>query len=430
MLLELRIQNLAVIERLSVRLEPGLNVLSGETGAGKSIIVGALSLLLGERASADTVRAGASKAVVEGVFDVAPPPAIAELLHQQGIESEDGLLILRREVVSEGRSRAWVNGAASTATLLSDIGRLLVDLRGQHEHQTLLRADEQRGILDAYAGALELSATVAAAHGRARAARERLAELERRRREAEQRADYLRFQVSETEAANLRAGEEEDLEIEAKRLEHADELARLATRLHDELYAGDRSTTTRLAELRRVLDHLVRIDASQADARELLESGYFALEELGRRMGDYAAGIDHDPERLNAARHRLDLLYRLKSKYGPTLEDVQAILASAKAELDLVDDADITRAELEQELSAANADLTTAAARLTERRAAAARQLSTDIMAVLPDLGMTSGRFEVGLDPLTEVSAHGAENVHFRVSLNAGFDPRELSRIA
>src|SRR5512145_184784 len=143
MLLELRIQNFAVIERLSVRLEPGLNVLTGETGAGKSIIVGALSLLLGERASADAVRTGADKAVVEGVFDVARHAEITTRLQQQGIEAEEGLLILRREVAAEGRSRAWVNGAASTATFLSQLGDLLVDLHGQHEHQALLRADEQ-----------------------------------------------------------------------------------------------------------------------------------------------------------------------------------------------------------------------------------------------------------------------------------------------
>ncbi|MGH7461336.1 MAG: AAA family ATPase, partial [Longimicrobiales bacterium] len=182
MLLELRIQNFAVIERLTLRLEPGLNVLSGETGAGKSIVVGALSLLLGERASADAVRTGASKTVIEGVFDVASHPRIVELLQQQGIESEDGLLILRREVAAEGRSRAWVNGAASTATLLAEIGRWLVDLHGQHEHQTLLRADEQRALLDAFAGASDVATATLLQHGRLRVARERLQDLERRRR--------------------------------------------------------------------------------------------------------------------------------------------------------------------------------------------------------------------------------------------------------
>src|SRR5262245_6549147 len=166
MLLELRIENFAVIERLSVRLNGGLNALTGETGAGKSIVVGALSLLLGERASSDTVRGGKGKAVVEGVFDIGEHPGINEVLQQQGIEAEEGLLILRREVAAEGRSRAWVNGAASTATLLAELGRLLVDLHGQHEHQTLLRAEQQRTLLDAFGGAAEAALAVRNAHGR------------------------------------------------------------------------------------------------------------------------------------------------------------------------------------------------------------------------------------------------------------------------
>src|SRR5690606_6596464 len=166
MLIELRIQNYAVIDRLAVRLEPGLNVLTGETGAGKSIIVGALSLLMGERASAEYVRTGADKAIIEGVFDVADRPEVLSLLESQGLSAEDGLVILRREVAAEGRNRAWVNGSAATASLLGELGRRLIDLHGQHEHQTLLRSEEQRAILDAYAGASELAEEVREAHGR------------------------------------------------------------------------------------------------------------------------------------------------------------------------------------------------------------------------------------------------------------------------
>ncbi len=189
MLIELRIQNFAVIDRLTVHLEPGLNVLTGETGAGKSIVVGALSLLLGGRASADVVRTGAEKATIEGVFDVARHSAVLSLLADQGLEAEDGLLILRREVAAEGRSRAWVNGAATTAGFLGDLGRHLVDLHGQHEHQTLLRTEEQRAILDAFAGATELAGQVYEAHARLQRARRALDDFEQRRKEVEQRAD-------------------------------------------------------------------------------------------------------------------------------------------------------------------------------------------------------------------------------------------------
>ena len=430
MLLEIRIQNFAVIEQLSLRLEPGLNALTGETGAGKSIIVGALSLLLGERASAETVRVGAAKAVVEGVFDVAAHPPIAELLQHQGIECEDGLLILRREVAAEGRSRAWVNGAASTVTLLASIGRLLVDLHGQHEHQTLLRAEEQRAMLDAYAGATELARDVRLGFGRQRAAEQGLAELDRKRREAEQRADYLRFQVNEIGGAGIRPGEDEDLETESKRLEHADELMRLSARLHADLAGDNRSVTNRIGELRRVLDQLVRIDPSQQDTIELLQTGYFALEELGQRMADYSSSIEHDPERLNIVRHRLDLLYRLKSKYGPTASDVAHTLETARAELDLIDGADFTRAELEAELQAARAELAGLARQLTKARKRAAERLGGEVRSILPDLGMASGNFQVTLEPVTAPGGQGAEDVRFLVALNAGFEPRDLSRVA
>jgi DNA repair protein RecN (Recombination protein N) len=430
MLLELRIANFAVIEQLSIHLESGLNALTGETGAGKSIIVGALSLLLGERASADSIRAGAPKAVVEGVFDVASRKDILAALAEQGIEANEGLLILRREVALEGRSRAWVNGAASTATLLGELGRVLVDLHGQHEHQTLLKRDEQRDILDEYAGAGAVAAAVRQGHVRVRELEQQLLDLERRKREAEQRADYLRFQANEIETAQLRAGEEEEIAAEAVRLEHAEELTGLARSLHETVYASEKSITSKLSELRRTLDHLIRIDASQSDARELLESAYYGLEELGRRMGDYADGIEYDPARLELVRRRLDLLFRLKSRYGPALEDVIAAGEKARAELNLVDDAALTRRELEQDLEVARADLKRTAADLSKQRRKAAARLQKEVAALLPDLGMTNGRFEIAFESHPHITATGAESAELRIALNAGFEPRSLARIA
>ena len=206
MLTELRIRNFALIDQLSVRLGPGLNVLSGETGAGKSIIVGALSLLLGERALSDVVRAGAERASVEGVFDVAGNAAVLSWLDEHGIDAEEGLAVLRREVAREGRNRAWINGTPATATLLGELGAVLVDLHGQHEHQTLLRREEQRAILDAYAGTAPRVAQVGGAHRALRAVRGEAEELERRRREAAQRADFLRFQAEEIEGAAFARG--------------------------------------------------------------------------------------------------------------------------------------------------------------------------------------------------------------------------------
>jgi DNA repair protein RecN (Recombination protein N) len=430
MLLELRIQNFAVIEQLSVHLESGLNALTGETGAGKSIIVGALGLLLGERASADSIRTGAQKAVVEGVFDVANRKDILKALAEQGIEANEGLLILRREVAVEGRSRAWVNGAASTAALLGELGRMLVDLHGQHEHQTLLRRDQQRDILDDYAGATDLAREVAGAHARVRDLETELANLERRRLEAEQRSDYLRFQANEIEIAKPRIGEEDEIVNESVRLEHAEELANLSRHLHDSVYADEKSITSRLGEIRRTLDHLIRIDASQQEAKELLDTAYYALEDLGQRMGEYADGIEYDPARLEELRQRQDLLFRLKSKYGPSIEDVITTGEKARAELNLVDDAAVARQDLEKSLASARSQLEKQAADLSRQRKKAATKLQKDVSALLPDLGMGAGRFELALEPETNITSSGAESVEFRIALNAGFEPRSLSRIA
>ena len=430
MLTELRIQDFAVIDRLAVRLGPGLNALTGETGAGKSIIVGALSLLLGERASADVVRTGADRAVVEAVFDVVGNDVILQALAQHGLEPEEGLLILRREIAASGRGRVWVNGAASTVSLLSELGAHLVDLHGQHEHQSLLQSRQQRALLDAYADAAMLADEVRAQYERLRSARSRLAELETRTRETEQRADFLRFQLDEIDRAKLRVGEEEELELEAIRLSHASELATLAGALHSELYAGERAVGARLADVRRTLDQLVRIDGSLAQWRETVESALFGLEELGREMGQYAAGVEHDPARLDEIRRRQDLLFRLKRKYGPELQDVLDTADQARAELDALASSALDHTELEREIAAAEQALQAAAQKLSSARRKGAERLASAITVVLPELGMAGGTFTVELSALDAVGAAGAEDVEFRVAVNAGFDPRPLSRVA
>jgi DNA repair protein RecN (Recombination protein N) len=430
MLIELRIENFAVIERLAVSLEPGLNVLTGETGAGKSIVVGALSLLLGERASGEAIRAGADRAVVEGVFDVARRPDILDLLDDHGISAEDGLLVLRREVAAEGRNRAWVNGSASTAGLVGELGGRLVDLHGQHEHQALLRTDAQRDILDAYAAQTPHVARLAAAHADLTRARSALDTLDSRRREIEQRADFLRFQLEEIEAAAIDPGEEERLDDESRRLEHAEDLARIAGTLHQSLYEAEDAVADRLGALRRELDQLIRIDPSQEDARALLESAYFAIEELGRRMGGYGSRVEHDPARLDAIQRRRDLLFRLKSKYGPALDDVLATAERARQELESLDSAAFERAALEKGVAQARQAVADLAGKISHARARAAGKLAGEVMRVLPALGLDGATFQVAIEPLPEPGPRGAERIEFLVAVNRGFEPRALSRVA
>ena len=430
MLSELRIRNFALIDRLSVRLGPGLNVLTGETGAGKSIIVGALSLLLGERASADVVRAGEERASVEGVFDVAGRDDIARALDERGVEADEGVVVLKREVASGGRSRAWINGSPTTAGVLGELGRLLVDLHGQHEHQTLLRRDEQRAILDAYAGNDELLGRVAAAHRALMELRRERDELDRRRREAAQRADFLRFQADEIEGASLRPGEEEELEEEARRLSHSEELSALSGSLHDALVLSDEALVSGLGSIRRALDRLTAIDAGQDALRELYDTAYYALQELGERIERYGAGIEHDPARLDEIRRRQDLLFRLKTKYGATLEEVVEVGRAARAELDLVDGASFEIGALERRIGVATEEIDRLAAELSARRAKAMQKLAKEVGRVLPELGMTGGTFEALALPLAAPGPHGAEEVEFRVSLNRGFDAKPISQVA
>lgn len=430
MLTELRIRNFVLVDQLAVRLGAGLNVLTGETGAGKSIIVGALSLLLGERASADVVRTGAERASVEGVFEVAGRGDVLRLLDERGIEAEDGLLVLKREVAAEGRNRAWINGSPATATLLGELGRLLVDLHGQHEHQTLLRRDEQRAILDAYGGTAELAEVVSRAHRALAQLRRDIADLDSRRRDAAQRADFLRFQAEEIERAAPRPGEDEALAEEARRLSHAEELAILSGELYQAVTGEEDALTTRLGALRRPLNQLLRIDPAQGEAQELWDTAYYALQELGERMSDYAASVEHDPARLEEIRRRQDLLFRLEAKYGPTLADVLATGETARAELELLDGPGWELADLQKREGEARAELERLAAELSARREDAMGRLAGEVNAVLPALGMAGGHFEVIFLPLPAPGPHGAEEVEFRVALNRGFEPRPIAQVA
>jgi len=429
MLTELRIRNFALIDQLTVHLGPGLNVLTGETGAGKSIIVGALSLLLGERASSDAVRVGAERASVEGVFDIEGNQNLLAWLEEQGIEAEDGLLLLKREVAVEGRNRAWINGSPATATVLGELGGVLVSLHGQHEHQTLLRREEQRAILDAYAGLEDVVASVSAAHGSLREVRSRVADLERRRADILQRADFLRFQVEEIESAGFRSGEDEELETEAKMLAHSEELQSLSASLFDAL-GGDGALLSQLTSLRRPLSQLTRIDSAQEPLEELFDTAYYAIQELTERVERYGATVEHDPLRLEEIRRRQDLIFRLSSKYGAGIDEILELGSRARAELDLIEGGDFELGRLREEETSAGEALVSLASELSARRGAAMASLSAEVDDLLPALGMQGGRFEAVAIELPQPGPSGAEEVEFRVSLNQGFKPRPLSQVA
>ena len=430
MLTELRIRNFAIIESLTLPLSDGFNVLSGETGAGKSIIVGALGFLLGERGSSDLIRTGAEKATVEGVFDISSSPRVASLVDERGIDADEETIVLKREISTAGRGRAWANGSPVTATILGEIGRALVNLHGQHEAQTLLDADSQREILDEFGGAAERAGDVAEAYAELSSIRREINHLTSRRSDAERRADYLRHVVKEIEEARLIPGEDTRLEDEARVLENADELRSLAHGMSALLSAEEEGILERLASVNRSLSAVQRVDPAGTRLQELFDSGFYALDELARAVDDYAASVDLDPERLEEVRRRREVIYTLVKKYGPTLDDVIETGRKSRSELDLVDSGSFDLAQLQAREKSASERLADAARKLNALRAAAVKKLSKAVDEVLPQLGMNGGRFTVLLTPKSAIDEHGSEDIEFRIALNVGHDARPLARVA
>ena len=426
MLREIGIKNFILIEDLRLEFDNGLNVLTGETGAGKSMLVDALALLLGERASGDVVRPGAEKAVIEGAFDFAPTQAgrLEPALEGLGIEVDNGSLVVKREVYPEGRSRAWVNGSATTVGVLAQLGALLVDLHGQHETQSLLRAEVQRDILDAYSEAELERGAARDTYARLRALEEEEQALHARQDEVRRKADYLRHVLAEIAAASPVVGEDAELAQQAERLAHAEELRGLAHELETALGG------TALARAAKALTALSRLDAAARPWQELLDTAFANLDELARSVRDYGARIDTDPAALGALEERRDLLSRLMAKYGPAIPDVLATRDVASRELDLLDTADLDLRSLAADREGAAEDFVRASAALTAKRAAGAARLGAAASELLPALGLRGARLAARLAPRPVPQAVGAEVVSFEVELNEGLDPRPLARVA
>src|SRR5881296_1395454 len=398
------------------------------------MVVDALALLLGERAFADIVRPGAEKTIVEGAFE------FASAVHRHllapfavlGVELEDGRLVLKREVLREGKSRAWVNGSPTTVGVLAQLGALLLDLHGQHETQSLLRPDAQRDMLDAYADAALERTAVRDAHERLHELERREGELTARREEVRRKADYLRHVVEEIERAAPQTGEVESLEVEAKRLAHADELGRLSREL------GQALDTAGLSRAAKLFAGLTRLDPSVAKWQELLDGAFANVEELAQAARDYAAAIESDPQRLGAVEQRRDVLFRLTQKYGPTLPDALATRDRAARELELLDTADLDLRNIAEQRETAAADFARACSALTAKRKGGAERLATAVNALLPALGMQGGRFAARLVPLPGTDrdsfraprSRGAEDVTFVVQLNLGLEARPLAKVA
>lgn len=416
MLRFLSVRHLAVIDRLELEFEPGLNVLTGETGAGKSILVGAVGLLVGGRASADLVRTGEDTAAVEAIF-----------------ESSTGKeIIVRREISAQGRSRAAVDGALTTSAALREICGGLVDLHGQHEHQVLLDPAAHLDLLDEFAAARADRDCVAAAFAQWLAVRSERDRLLSGEREKASRAEFLSFQLTEIDRSDPKPGEDEELAATRRVLGNADRLQRLCAEAYDALYEGDQAVLPTLGGVWKRLGDLAALDERfnpYVDARTAVKS---QLEDLAFFLRDYSAAIDASPARLQEVEDRLAVLERVKRKHGPTLDDVFVKRDQLRRELHDIEHATERAAELDADLRQAGEAYLEAAGLLTRKRRSAADTFCRALEKSLVDLAMSRTRCEVRFAPAegeSQWSERGVEQAEFYISANPGEDVKPLARI-
>lgn len=429
MLVELLVENYAVIENLRVRFHGGLNLLTGETGSGKSLVVDALSLLLGARASPEMVRAGASRARVAGIFELPADPELAHILSQAGIEPEEGELLIEREISVEGKSRAFVASRPATAALLREIAPYLADIHGQHEQQRLFSREAQLHMLDAFAGLESGAQRVRQLYRRWRAATQEMAELDKAEQEKLRLLDLWNFQAREIEAAAPKPGEDAALEQERRVLQNVARLQESAGYAFQVLYDAPDSALTRIRQAIKRLEELRRIDSSLEPACEQLRQAEIGAEEAAYALRDYLSRLEANPARLEEVEARLAVLERLKRKYGSSLEDVLAFHRKVSEQIASVETAGERKAALERELKELAEAYAALSAELSAKRQAAARQLARKVQSELALLAMEGAVFKVQVEK-SGWGEWGCDTVSFLFSANPGEDPKPLDKVA
>lgn len=423
MLVELAVENYAVVEKVRVRFHRGLNLLTGETGSGKSIVVDALDLLLGGRASADMVRTGASRARVSGVFEV-------DSRHlPEGLEPEDGELIVEREILANGKSRAFVGGRPVTASLLRELAPRLGDIHGQHDQQQLFSPQVQREMLDQFAAADDRLIEVASLFSQWRSTSQQLAELERTTQEKLRQTDLLTFQRDEIDAIGPRADEDQQLESERRVLRNVVKLEENAGAAYALLYEEPESVTAQLRTIVKRLDELARIDEQAAAALTALQPALISVEDAAHILRGYIGKLEADPARLEEIETRLAALEKLKRKYGATLAEVIAFGDEVRRQLLLIENSGERRDALHKSVRELASSYESKAAKLSALRKDAARKLAKKVQAELASLAMENARVEIRLAP-AEWSASGIDAVEFLLSANPGEEPKPLEKIA
>jgi DNA repair protein RecN (Recombination protein N) len=435
MLRELTIRNVAVVEALTAPFVPGLNVLTGETGAGKSILIDAIQLVLGARSSEDLLRSGADEAMVEAAFDPPSEPGARDLLAAEGIAIEAGeWLVLRRHLFRDGRSKAYAGGRMTTAATLRALGEYLVDIHGQHPGQPLLDPRRHREFVDAYAGILDEVADFRDRYGRWQALRQERDAIAAAEADRARRTELLEFQRREIETARLEPGEEEALSAERGILTNHERLFSAVEQAYVELEESDGALLTRLGSATTRVRDAAAIDPRLRVVLDALETAIVHLGEAARGLRDYRGRVEFDPRRLDAVEARLHEIGKLKRKYGGTLEELLARLAAVRRDLEAGERSDARLREVERALRETGQELVRLAARLSAARVRAAESLQSAVLAELRDLGMAKAAFEVrvtaGPGEESALGPNGLDAVEFLISPNPGESPKPLHRIA
>ncbi len=429
MLLELVVENYAVVERLRVPFHPGLNVMTGETGSGKSIVVDALGLLLGGRTSTDMIRSGAERARVSGIFEKPRAAAFAAVLSEAGIDSPEEEILIEREILANGKSRAYIDSRPVTAAFLKEIAPWLGDIHGQHDQQRLFSHEAQRDMLDEFghlSGSLE---QVAAVYEEWRRTGRELEDLDRQEQERLRLADLWAFQKREIETVAPHPGEDADLEQQRRLLSNVNRLAEAATAAYDALYDSPESALAGLRSALKRLEDLCRIDEKMIPLREALKPAAILIEDASHELRDYVGRLESDPARLEEVENRLAALDKLKRKYGDSISQVLEFLDSISRQLAAAESAGERRDELKREQARLAREYETASAALTDARKKTARKLEKRVETELGQLAMQRTAFRVDLTPAAW-SATGADAIAFLVSANLGETPKPLEKTA
>ena len=443
MLRDLSIRNFAIIDDLAIEFPPGLSVLSGETGAGKSVLINAVNLLLGSRASVELIRSGSENAQLEAFFEIGPETVVARTMKRLGYDPGEGLLV-RRLISRGGANRIYINGNLATVQILNEITETLASISSQHAHQTLLREEQHLWVLDQFGGLLSLRAEVEELYLQLLPLLEKRDRLLNGRRNRNERLELLRFQRQEIEAAQLQPEEDRRLEEERLRLKNGEFLLQTVYTALDTIYSREGSAFERLGEIARGLEKAGGLDAALGEPARRLQDMVFQLEDLAADLRAYMQQIEMDEQHLEAVEERLDAVNKLKRKYGGSLEAVHEHLRSVEAELSSVETIDAEIAAVEKQLASLAETLKDRAVRLSQQRRKTAGELAEEIAAELADLNMPQTRFEVMVRPVAAapdtpalltcngalITAAGVDRARFRIAPNVGEDLKPLASIA